>query len=188
MDLPVNIFDIQTLTTKKCSCLIIGAYKTDKSKVTKDITTSLKNKDGSPYYGIVFTDKHHMNNFYNYMNPARVWKRYSDLNKTRCIQDNMYVIIDYCYSSVYQDFINTDKNMTIMVVSTIYITNIPLDYIVITKIDTSEIEAIYNKHVSKCNITIDDFKLILNVFNEDNIPLILNCNATNYEDLFYEME
>lgn len=184
MDIYVNDFDTDILLCRN-NCLVIGNPTSGRSTIIKDIITTIKPKF---FYGVIFTDKIHMNGFYNFFNPLWLYKRYSPLLYNRCFMDNMFIILDsYHYTKDnYLTVINNcnSKNILLIMTSNNLINITELDYIFLCRfIEYSTILEIYEKYI-KNHIDLYSFNELFKLYNDNNELLIINCKSTDKNDLF----
>lgn len=189
MDLSINDFDISVLISSK-KCLILGDKASGKSSLIKDMLSSIHTHFP---YGFVFTDIKHSNSLYSlFLNTKYIYKRYSSLLANRCFVDNTYVILDdyYYNKEKYTEIFHNvnDKKILLLISLTKFTDFTGYDYIFLCKFSNiQEIYKIYINFIQKINksMIFEQFIELIKCCTQDYEVLVINCNPTNLDDLFF---
>lgn len=191
MEIELEFFDLEESLGNKIS-LILGDKKSGKSCLVKHIIFCMSNIYNT---GNICTDTEHLKNFYSFLTPESLYKRYSPLIKKRFFVNNRYLVFDnYYYNKdkyceIFKEL--SAENLDILTILTfekfsIAEVIIP-DYIFICRYtNEQEIKKVYNTMIIHFNIfCFEDFLNFVLSSTQDNDILVINSKSESTKTLFY---
>lgn len=186
MNISLNDFNTNMISLKS-SILILADNNSGKSTLVKDLIFNLNHVYPS---GIACSSQQ---SFYTqFLNEKNVYNRYSNLLSTRSLFNYHYLILDNWFDKLkFSEILNkyNNSNHVLLIISNeFFYCDMNYNLIFINNLtDSDSLEKIYYTYIQYiCNdlLSLEQFIILVQEFNEDFEFLVINCNSKHLNELF----